>query len=61
MRKTAREIAENGMYLIDSGRIREHKLKETARIHTGEMEQKEQQEYRDFLRGKNGCMVDEME
>ena len=56
----ADEIAKNGMTLINSGRIRNHKLGNTARAHTGEEEKKEYQTYRDFLLGKNCCMIYEL-
>lgn len=54
------EIARKGMLLIRSGRIRNHKLGCSSRIYTGEMEKKECQNYRDFLSGRNGCMVFEL-
>lgn len=57
---TAKEIAQNGMALIKSGKIRNHKLGNSARVHTGEEEKKEYQIYRDFLPSKNCCMVYEL-
>lgn len=59
-KRLANEIAQDGMALIKSGKIRNHKLGNSSRIHTGEVEKKEYQNYRDFLRGKNGCMVYEL-
>lgn len=56
----AYEIAKNEMLMIKSRRIRNHKLGNSSRIHTGEVEKKEYQNYRDFLAGKNGCMVYEL-
>lgn len=56
-KRLANEIAQNGMLLIKNGKIRNHKLDNSSRIHTGEVEKEEYQNYRDFLRGKNGCMV----
>ncbi len=57
---TAKEIARNGVALIVSGKVRNHKLGNSARIHTGEAEKREYQTYRDFLPGKNCCMVYEL-
>ena len=56
----AREIAREGMQLVINGNIRNHKLRNSSRIHTGEVEKKEYQNYRDFLPGKNCCMVYEL-
>lgn len=53
----ASEIARNGMRLITSGKIRNHKLGNSARIHTGEAEKKERQIYRDFLPSRNCSMA----
>ena len=39
------------------GRIRNHKLGNSAREHTGEPELLEYQRFRDFLPSLNGCMV----
>lgn len=57
---SAKEIAENGVALITSGKVRNHKLGNSARIHTGEVEKREYQLYRDFLPSKNCCMVYEL-
>ena len=57
MERSANEIAKNGMLLITSGNIRNHKLGNSARIHTGETEKRECQIYRDFLPSKNCCMI----
>lgn len=54
------EIAQNGMIMIKSGKIRNHKLGDSSRIYTAEIEKAEYQNYRDFLPGKNGCMVYEL-
>lgn len=56
----ASEIAKNGMALIKNGKIRNHKLGNSARIYTGEAEKREYQVYRDFLPSKNCCMVYEL-
>lgn len=56
----ANEIANNGFLLVKSGKIRNHKLGNSSRIHTGEVEKKEYQTYRDFLPSKNCCMVYEL-
>lgn len=58
--RSAAEIAKTGMRLINSGKIRDHKLGNSARIHTGEVEKKEYQNYRDFLPGKNCCILYEL-
>lgn len=57
---SASEIAKNGVALINDGKVRDHKLGNSARIHTGETEKKEYQTYRDFLPSKNCCMVYEL-
>lgn len=57
---SASEIAKNGMELINNGKIRNHKLSNSARIHTGEAEKREYHVYRDFLPSKNCCMVYEL-
>ncbi len=54
------EIARNGMMQIKDGKIRNHLMSNSSRVHTGEVEKKEYQDYRDFLLGKNGCMVYEL-
>ena len=56
----ASEIAQRGVSLISSGKVRNHKLGNSSRIHTGEAEKKEYQNYRDFLPGKNCCMIYEL-
>lgn len=54
------QIAQNGIRLIVEGKVRNHKLGNSSRIHTGEVEKKEYQIYRDFLPSKNCCMVYEL-
>lgn len=54
------EIAKRGMQLVNSGKIRNHKLRNCSRVHTGEVEDKECRVYRDFLPSKNCCMVLEL-
>ncbi|MDE5590099.1 MAG: hypothetical protein K2J60_13340 [Acetatifactor sp.] len=58
--KQAKEIADIGIALVKSGKVRNHKLGNSSRIHTGEVEKKEYQTYRDFLPSKNCCMVYEL-
>lgn len=58
--RLASEIAQNGISLINSGKVRNHKLGNSSRIHSGEVERKEYQTYRDFLPGKNCCMLYEL-
>ena len=58
--KQAKEIADIGIALVKSGKIRNHKLGNSSRIHTGEVEKKEYQTYRDFLPSKNCCMLYEL-
>lgn len=57
---TAEEIAKKGMLLVSSGKVRNHKLRNSSRIHTGEVEDKECRVYRDFLPSKNCCIVLEL-
>lgn len=54
------DIAKEGISLITSGKVRNHKMGDSSRIHTGEIEKKECQIYRDFLPTKNCCMVYEL-
>lgn len=54
---TAERIAKNGISLVLDGKVRNHKLRNSSRIHTGEMENKECRIYRDFLPSKNCCIV----
>ena len=56
----ADEIAQNGIQLIISGKVRDHKLGNSARIHTGEVEIEEYQTYRDFLSSKKCRIVCEL-
>lgn len=58
--RLASEIAQNGISLINSGKVRNHKLSNSSRIHSGEVEKKEYQTYRDFLPSKNCCMLYEL-
>lgn len=57
---TAKDIANNGIALIASGKVRNHKLGNSSRIHTGEVEKREYQIFRDFLPSKNACTVYEL-
>lgn len=58
--RCASEIASEGMALVKQGKVRNHKLGNSSRVHTGEVEKMEYQIYRDFLPGKNCCMVYEL-
>lgn len=58
--KTADEIAKNGLVMINSGQVRNHKLRNSSRIHTGEIEDEECRIYRDFLPSKNCCLIYEL-
>lgn len=53
-------IAKIGMELIVNGAVRNHKLGNSAQIHTGTLELEEFHTYRDFLPSKNCCMVMEL-
>ena len=57
---TGKEIAKNGMRLVNEGKVRDHKLGNSSRIHNGEVEKREFQVYRQFLPSKNGCMIWEL-
>lgn len=57
---TASEIAKKGMAWINNGKVRNHKLGNSSRIHTGEEEDTEYRIFRDFLPSRNGCMVYEL-
>ena len=54
---TAEKIAERGINLIVGGQVRNHKLRNSAPIHTGEPERRESRIYRDFLPSKNAYMI----
>ncbi len=54
--QTAREIAKRGFRLVENGVVRNHKLGNSARVHTGEVEERESQLFRDFLPSKN-CRI----
>ncbi len=59
-KRLASEIADTGIALIREGKSRNQKLSNSSRIHTGEVEKKEYQNYRDFLPSKNCCTVYEL-
>lgn len=54
---TAETISERSMNLIENGQVRNHKLRNSAPIHTGEAEKCESRIYRNFLPSKNGCFI----
>lgn len=55
--ETAKEIAKESMLLLYSGKVRDHKLRNSSRIHTGEAEKEEYHTFRNFLPTKNACIV----
>lgn len=55
--KTAKEIAKEGILLLKEKKVRNHKLRNSAQIHTGNAERKEYQAYRNFLPSKIACMI----
>lgn len=56
----ADRITQNAMNLILSGKVRNHKLGNSARVHNGEIERAERQIYRDFLPSKNCRIICEL-
>lgn len=48
------------LQMITSSKIRNHKLVNSSRVHTGEVEKREYQNYRDFFSSKNACVVYEL-
>lgn len=58
--QSADQIAKNAMDLINGGKVRNHKLGNSARVHTGEIERAERQIYCDFLPSKNCRIVCEL-
>lgn len=54
--QNAADIAKNGIQMVLDGKVRNHKLGNSARVHTGEVEKRESQQYRDFLSTKN-CRI----
>lgn len=55
--RTAKEIAKEGILLLKEEKVRNHKLRNSAQIHTGDVERKECQAYRNFLPSKIACMI----
>ena len=53
----ATEIARNGINLILEGKVRNHKLKDSASIHTGTMERREANTFINFLSTKTSSFV----
>mgnify|MGYP000079716403 FL=1 len=58
--KETEDFANESMRQIKSGAVRNHKLKNSARIHTGEMEEVECDAFCNFLMSKNYFLVDEL-
>lgn len=58
--KETEDFANESMRQIKSGAVRNHKLKNSARIHTGEMEEVECDTFCNFLMSKNYFLVDEL-
>ena len=56
----ATEIARNGMNLILEGKVRNHKLKDSASIHTETMERREANTFINFLSTKTSSFVYEI-
>lgn len=54
---TAKQISEHGIQLIKQGKVRNHKLSNSAPIHTGKIEHMECVAFKNFLETKNGCFV----
>jgi hypothetical protein len=55
--RTAEEIAKRALELIISGKVRNHKLGNSSRIHAGEAEREEYRVFRKFLPTRNACLV----
>lgn len=55
--ETAKEIAEEGILLLSENKVRNHKLGNSARIHTGQDEKEEYYIYRNFLPTKMACII----
>ena len=58
--KETEDFANESMRQIKSGAVRNHKLKNSARIHTGEMEEVECDAFCNSLMSKNYFLVDEL-
>lgn len=56
--KEVEESAKESMRQIREGLVRNHKLKNSALIHTGEIEERECDMFCDFLMSKNYFMID---
>lgn len=55
------DVGSKSIIMIQSGKIRNHKLTNNARKHTGTIEEQELSSFRRFLPSKNGCMVRTLE
>lgn len=54
---STKEIVERCKGLLQKGKVRNHKLGNSAAVHTGEIEKKESHIYRDFLPSRNFYIV----
>lgn len=57
---TASECSKLGMFYIESKKVRNHKLGNSARVHTGEAEKEEYRLYRDSLTTRQACLAYEL-
>ncbi len=55
--ESAKVIAEKGMEYIRTGKVRDHKLGNSARVHSGAAENREYHIFRRFLPTKNNYIV----
>lgn len=51
------DMSKRALNMIANGAIGNHKLSNSAGVHTGAEEQKELSIFRDFLITKNGCLA----
>lgn len=54
------KIGEDGVQMIRSGAVRNHKLANNARTHSGELEENEALLFCDFLSTKNCEIIEEL-
>lgn len=58
--KEIEESAKESMRQIKSGAVRNHKLKNSAQIHTGEIEENECSMFCDFLDTRNFFLINDL-
>lgn len=58
--KEAEESANRGIQKIMDGKVRNHKLRNGALVHSGELEERECNAFLEFLMTRNYFLIDEL-